>query len=263
MTTFKYAAKDPGGKTVEGTIDAADREEVLNELRGQNLVVMKPRADRRPAAAVGRRAPRERAASPAPRAKRQRDAPRARALHAPARDHGGGGPLAPRGRSRCSAHQAETAALEGDLRGPRAARCAAGPTSPRPWSAAPRPSTSSTSAWSSAGEVSGQMDVILERLADYQEAAEALRREIKSAMTYPVISMVLVTGHHGLPDDRRRARLPPGLRLAGHGAAGASRQVRARRRRTSCARTGTSRFGGMVAFFGGLSAFKKTDAGSP
>ena len=43
-----------------------------------------------------------------------------------------------------------------------------------------------------AGEVSGQMDIILERLADYQEASDELRREIKSAMTYPVISMVLV-----------------------------------------------------------------------
>jgi type IV pilus assembly protein PilC len=38
------------------------------------------------------------------------------------------------------------------------------------------------------------MDVILERLADYQEASQALSREIKSAMTYPVISMTLVTG---------------------------------------------------------------------
>ena len=45
-----------------------------------------------------------------------------------------------------------------------------------------------------AGEVSGQMDTILNRLADYMEAAEELSREIKSAMTYPVISMVLVVG---------------------------------------------------------------------
>jgi len=45
-----------------------------------------------------------------------------------------------------------------------------------------------------AGEVSGQMDVILERLADYQEQSEALSREIRSAMTYPVISMILVLG---------------------------------------------------------------------
>jgi len=43
-----------------------------------------------------------------------------------------------------------------------------------------------------AGEASGQLDVILNRLADYQEASAQLVREIKSAMTYPVIAMVLV-----------------------------------------------------------------------
>jgi type IV pilus assembly protein PilC len=43
-----------------------------------------------------------------------------------------------------------------------------------------------------AGEASGQLDVILQRLADYMEAAEDLKREIKSAMTYPVVSMVLI-----------------------------------------------------------------------
>jgi type IV pilus assembly protein PilC len=45
-----------------------------------------------------------------------------------------------------------------------------------------------------AGEVSGQMDIILERLAEYLESSQALQREIKSAMTYPVISLVLVLG---------------------------------------------------------------------
>lgn len=45
-----------------------------------------------------------------------------------------------------------------------------------------------------AGEVSGQIDIILQRLAEYLEAAAHLRNEIKSAMTYPVISLVLVTG---------------------------------------------------------------------
>lgn len=45
-----------------------------------------------------------------------------------------------------------------------------------------------------AGEVSGQIDVILQRLAEYLEAAAHLRNEIKSAMTYPVISLVLVIG---------------------------------------------------------------------
>ncbi|MDG1498750.1 MAG: type II secretion system F family protein [Planctomycetota bacterium] len=43
-----------------------------------------------------------------------------------------------------------------------------------------------------AGEVSGQMDIVLDRLADYQEASDELVKEVKAAMTYPVISMCLV-----------------------------------------------------------------------
>jgi type IV pilus assembly protein PilC len=45
-----------------------------------------------------------------------------------------------------------------------------------------------------AGEASGQLDIILNRLADFLEAAEALKSEIKSAMTYPVISLVMISG---------------------------------------------------------------------
>jgi type IV pilus assembly protein PilC len=45
-----------------------------------------------------------------------------------------------------------------------------------------------------AGEASGQLEGILGRLAEYQEASEALKREIKSAMTYPAMSLVMVGG---------------------------------------------------------------------
>lgn len=45
-----------------------------------------------------------------------------------------------------------------------------------------------------AGEVSGQLDDILVRLAEYLEASEKLKRDIRAAMTYPVISLVLVLG---------------------------------------------------------------------
>ncbi|MCI0341170.1 MAG: type II secretion system F family protein [Planctomycetales bacterium] len=48
-----------------------------------------------------------------------------------------------------------------------------------------------------AGEASGQLDEILVRLAEYQEATAALRREIVSAMTYPVVSLCLVFGITG------------------------------------------------------------------
>lgn len=43
-----------------------------------------------------------------------------------------------------------------------------------------------------AGEASGQLDTILNRLAEYLEASEELKREIKAAMTYPVISLCLI-----------------------------------------------------------------------
>ena len=45
-----------------------------------------------------------------------------------------------------------------------------------------------------AGEVSGQLDEILNRLAEYVEASLKLKRDIKAAMTYPVVSLVLVVG---------------------------------------------------------------------
>jgi type IV pilus assembly protein PilC len=45
-----------------------------------------------------------------------------------------------------------------------------------------------------AGEASGQLDEILVRLAEYEESSVALKREIKAAMTYPVVSLALITG---------------------------------------------------------------------
>ena len=45
-----------------------------------------------------------------------------------------------------------------------------------------------------AGEAGGILDTILNRLADYQEAAEKLRRKIKGAMTYPVMVAVVAVG---------------------------------------------------------------------
>ena len=42
-----------------------------------------------------------------------------------------------------------------------------------------------------AGEASGNLDVVLNRLADYQEKSEALRRKIQGAMTYPLIVVIV------------------------------------------------------------------------
>lgn len=43
-----------------------------------------------------------------------------------------------------------------------------------------------------AGEASGQLDEVLDRLATHMEEAEELRGEIKGAMTYPVVSLALI-----------------------------------------------------------------------
>ena len=45
-----------------------------------------------------------------------------------------------------------------------------------------------------AGEQSGNLDGVLNRLAEYQEKADALRRKIKGAMTYPAIVAVVAVG---------------------------------------------------------------------
>lgn len=42
-----------------------------------------------------------------------------------------------------------------------------------------------------AGEASGNLDIVLTRLADYQEKSEALRRKIKGAMTYPLVVLIV------------------------------------------------------------------------
>jgi type IV pilus assembly protein PilC len=45
-----------------------------------------------------------------------------------------------------------------------------------------------------AGEAGGVLDDILMRLATYIEKAEALKRKVKSAMTYPLVVMIVAVG---------------------------------------------------------------------
>ena len=49
-----------------------------------------------------------------------------------------------------------------------------------------------------AGEQSGRLDVVLERLADYTESRDALRQRVRGALLYPVLlsvmCLLIVTG---------------------------------------------------------------------
>jgi general secretion pathway protein F len=48
------------------------------------------------------------------------------------------------------------------------------------------------------GEAAGNLDAVLSRLADFLDAQHALRSKVSSAMTYPIIMMVLGSGIMGL-----------------------------------------------------------------
>ncbi len=45
-----------------------------------------------------------------------------------------------------------------------------------------------------AGEAGGALETILQRLADFQERAEALKRQVKSALIYPVVVVLVAVG---------------------------------------------------------------------
>ena len=57
-----------------------------------------------------------------------------------------------------------------------------------------------------AGEAGGALEVILKRLAEFQERSQALKRKVKGALVYPIIVVVFAVGHFGLHHDRRSCR---------------------------------------------------------
>lgn len=192
MVSYKYTAKGPGGKTVEGTLQANDKNEAVAELRRQNLVVMS--VDQASSAkglgklSLGGKKSGPKKAGGKPGGSREEIVMFTRQL---ATMIGAG--LALLESLEVLGDQAESpgmratcAKLSNDVRGGSDLSVA--------MEGCPKAFDELYVSMVRAGEVSGQMDIILERLADYQEANESLRREIKSAMTYPVVSMVLVSG---------------------------------------------------------------------
>ena len=192
MATFKYAAKDPAGKTIEGTIQANDKNEVVMQLRGQDLIVL--RVDKGGKAPKGAKGGSSGGAKPGsitlfkvrPKCSKAELTIFTRQLST----------MISAGISLLESlevltEQAEKPGMRvtcerlvAELRG--------GADLSASMSTCPKVFNELYISMVQAGEASGQMDVILERLADYVEASEELKREIRSAMTYPVISLVLV-----------------------------------------------------------------------
>ncbi len=45
-----------------------------------------------------------------------------------------------------------------------------------------------------AGEAGGALEVILRRLAEFQERSQSLKRKVKGAMVYPVVVVMVAVG---------------------------------------------------------------------
>jgi type IV pilus assembly protein PilC len=191
VANFQYAAKDKSGKTIQGTIQANDRTEAVNQLRGRDLIILKVEEGGRVAraektASTGGAARKGGLFAVKPRSTKTELVVFTRQLST----------MISAGISLLEAievlaEQAESPGMKAccnrlaaDLRG--------GSDLSAAMSACPKVFSSLYVSMVTAGEASGQMDVILQRLADYVEATEELKREIRSAMTYPVISLVLV-----------------------------------------------------------------------
>lgn len=185
MTTFKYAAKKPTGQTVEGTISADDKNQAVAELRKQNLVVLKLEQQAARNASKGMRLS---FFSKSPKVDSNELVLFTRQLATMV-----GAGLALLESIEVLGTQAETPGLR-QVCEKLSSELRSGSDLSSAMETCPRAFVPLYVSMVRAGEASGQMDVILERLADYLEASQALRREIKAAMTYPVISLVLVIG---------------------------------------------------------------------
>lgn len=190
MNQFKYAAKGPTGETVEGTIAAATKAEAVAELRKQNLVVMRldtsagGRSGGRPKVSLGTLT----IGKAKPSARKGELVIFTRQLATMV-----GAGLSLLESLEVLGDQAESQGMKLTCQ-TLVSEVRSGSDLSAAMERCPKVFNHLYVSMVKAGEISGQMDIILNRLADYQEASEELSREIKSAMTYPVISMVLVLG---------------------------------------------------------------------
>jgi type IV pilus assembly protein PilC len=208
MPTFKYSAVGADGRTVRGSIPAPGRQECLDELRRQNLMPLKIEESSGRSEAPARPGAAPRPATPgAPGAKRgmfRMELSFGRAKPGVRKKDevvlftrqlstliGAGIPLLES--MEILREQAESRQfsllLDGVIEEVRA-----GQDLSSSLNRYPKVFTNVYVSMIRAGEASGQLDDILVRLADYMEATQRLRRDIKSAMTYPIVSLVMIFG---------------------------------------------------------------------
>jgi len=194
MAVYTYKAKKPGGGTVSGTLNAQNESDAVGDLRRQGLVVVSLNAQRGASGAAGKSS---------------------------LLSMSGGGGALKKGKARVKAQemvvftrQLSTMISAGiplveaiEILGEQASNpgfkatledvatnIRAGKDLSQALNQHPRIFPDIYVNMIRAGEASGQLDIVLTRLADYQEASAKLKSEIKSAMTYPIVSLVMVLG---------------------------------------------------------------------
>lgn len=198
MATYKYLAKNNTGQTIQGTVSAKDQAEALSELRRKNLVVLQVHQAAGTVKKGGSPAARRggvlgfsltRAGMKAGQGVKNDELVLfARQL---ATMISAGIPLLES--LEILSEQADTVGFKKcledivfEIRGGKdLSQC---------FDKYPKVFSDIFVSMIRAGEASGQLDEILARLADYMEATQKLKRDIRAAMTYPVISLILVLG---------------------------------------------------------------------
>jgi type IV pilus assembly protein PilC len=188
MPTFKYAAKTSDGKTINGSVVANAPADVVSELRRKNLVILNVQETSKRAAATSDGPRGMKTAGRPGRARKDELVIFTRQLSTMI---SAGIPLLE-----------SLEVLAGQIDNPGFAKTMkivaedvrGGSDFSTALSRQPRVFVQIYVNMVKAGEVSGQLDEILVRLAEYLEATAKLKREIKAAMTYPCVSLVMVLG---------------------------------------------------------------------
>ncbi len=183
MTNYRYAAKNSSGAVVTGQMSGDDSREVASRLREKNLTVLDVKAGRE---GGGGKKGAGRLSLLGARVRKKDLVLFTRQL---ATMISAGIPLLES--LEILVEQAESPLLKATLRAV-ADDIRSGKDLSHSLERHPKVFTNIFVSLVRAGEASGQLDEILNRLADYTEASEKLRREIKSAMTYPVVSLALI-----------------------------------------------------------------------
>ena len=180
MARYQYAARTPDGKTVTGTVDATTERDAVSKVRMQNLTIVNMHEHRaRTAKTTARR-------SRYVRVKMMEMVIFTRQMSTMI---SAGIPLL-----ECLEIMEEHTANAGfrSALGEIVSSARAGSDFSAALAQQPRIFSSLYVNMVRAGEASGQLDIIMTRLAEYMESSAQLRREIRSAMTYPIVALALV-----------------------------------------------------------------------